>query len=58
MYWSTTVHRVTPVTRGVRDERLRALLFDLKRAITCADNDSAVLLQKIYNNLRRCAVDL
>ena len=68
VYPSTTVHRVTPVTRGVRlaavtwiqssvrDERLREVLFDLKRAMS--EPDSSVLLHKIYNNLLRHAIEL
>jgi len=70
-YPSTTVHRVTPVTRGVRlaavswiqsgvrDERLRELLFDRKRAMaTAADRDSEVLLHKIHSNLLRYSIEL
>jgi len=73
VYPSTTMHRVMPITRGVRlacvtwiqscvrDERLRELLFDLKRSIALAERDrheSAVLLHKIHSNLLRYAVEL
>jgi PKHD-type hydroxylase len=74
VYPSTTVHRVTPVTRGVRlaavtwiqssvhDERLRCILFDLNRAASQAgangDRDLSVLLSKSYNNLLRFAIEL
>jgi PKHD-type hydroxylase len=74
VYPSTAVHRVAPVTRGtrlaavtwvqcsIRDERLRAVLFDLKRAVdaaeTVADGQFRVLLNKTYNNLLRYGIDL
>ena len=70
-YPSTMVHRVTPVTRGVRlasvswiqsgvrDERLRELLFDLKRAMgQDSGQESAVLLHKIHSNLLRYSIEL
>lgn len=68
------IHRVTPVTRGVRlaavtwiqssvrDERLRAILFDLNQASNHAaakgDHDLTVTLSKSYNNLLRYAIEL
>jgi PKHD-type hydroxylase len=74
VYPSTTVHRVTPVTRGVRlaavtwiqssvpDERLRAILFDLGNAMRKADESGnqelRTLLHKSYNNLLRHALDV
>jgi PKHD-type hydroxylase len=74
VYPSTTVHRVTPVTRGVRlaaitwiqssvpDERLRGILFDLRNAVAKADSagdpELRTLLHKSYNNLLRLALDL
>jgi len=74
VYSSTTVHRVTPVTRGVRlaavtwiqssvpDERLRAILFDLGNAMRKADESGnqelRTLLHKSYNNLLRHALDV
>jgi PKHD-type hydroxylase len=74
VYPSTTIHSVTPVTRGVRlaavtwiqssvrDERLRAILIDLNRAAGQAgahgDRDLSVLLNKSYNNLLRYGIDL
>jgi PKHD-type hydroxylase len=74
VYSSTTVHRVTPVTRGVRlaavtwiqssvpDERLRAILFDLGCALAKADAagdpELRTLLHKSYNNLLRHSLDL
>jgi PKHD-type hydroxylase len=74
VYPSTTIHRVTAVTRGVRlaavtwiqssvpDERLRAILFDLNQAVSHAsakgDHDLRVLLSKSYNNLLRYAIEL
>ena len=73
VYPSTTVHRVAPVTRGVRlaavtwvqssvrDERLRAILYDLHHALqtTEAGTDKALtlLLTKSYHNLIRYAVE-
>ena len=74
VYPSTTVHRVTPVTRGVRlaavtwiqssvpDERLRAILFDLggamRKADESGDQELRTLLHKSYNNLLRHALDV
>jgi PKHD-type hydroxylase len=74
VYPSTAVHRVAPVTRGirlaavtwvqcsVRDEKLRAILFDLKRAVdgaeAAANAELTLLLNKTYNNLLRYGVDL
>ncbi len=74
VYASTMIHRVTPVTRGVRlaavtwiqssvrDERLRAILFDLNQASNHAaakgDHDLTVTLSKSYNNLLRYAIEL
>jgi PKHD-type hydroxylase len=74
VYPATTLHRVTPVTRGVRmaavtwiqcavrDERLRAILGDLNEAVHHAEavKDAAamLLLSKCYHNLLRYAVDL
>jgi PKHD-type hydroxylase len=74
VYPSSTVHRVTPVTRGVRlaavtwiqssvpDERLRAILFDLGNAMRKADEscnqELRTLLHKSYNNLLRHALDV
>lgn len=69
VYSSNTVHRVAPVTRGVRiaavtwvqtavhDVRMRALLFDLYRAIQQveANEDPKLLLSKSYHNLLRMA---
>jgi PKHD-type hydroxylase len=73
VYPSTMVHRVTPVTRGVRlavvtwiqstvrDERLRSVLFDLKQAADQAERDShaefRLVLNKAYNNLLRYAIE-
>lgn len=74
VYASTTIHRVAPVTRGVRlaavtwiqssvrDERLREILFDLNQAASQAgasgNHDLSVLLSKSYNNLLRYAIEL
>lgn len=74
VYSATTLHRVAPVTKGVRlvaltwiqsavpDERLRAILFDLSAAIRHADatTDHRLVtnLNKSYHNLLRYAVDL
>jgi len=73
VYPSTAVHRVAPVTRGVRfaavtwvqssvrDERVRAILYDLHHALqtTEAGPDKALnlLLTKSYHNLIRYAVE-
>lgn len=67
VYSSDTVHRVAPVTRGVRmaavtwvqtavhDARMRSLLFDLYRTIQQveAKEDPKLLLSKSYHNLLR-----
>jgi PKHD-type hydroxylase len=74
IYPSTMLHRVTPVTRGVRlaavtwiqsrvrDERLRAMLIDLNRAVkradAGADQELRMLLHKAYNNLLRYGLDM
>jgi PKHD-type hydroxylase len=74
VYSATALHRVTPVTRGVRlvaltwiqslvpDERLRAILFDLntavKRADATADDELVARLNKSYHNLLRYAIQL
>lgn len=73
VYPATTIHRVAPVTRSTRlaavtwvqsavqDERMRAVLYDLARAVRSAeasgDADTATLLQKCYNNLLRLTID-
>lgn len=67
VYSSDTIHRVAPVTRGVRmvavtwvqtavhDARIRTLLFDLYRVIQQVESkeDPRLLLSKTYNNLLR-----
>ncbi len=74
VYSASTLHRVAPVTRGVRlvaltwiqsavpDERLRAILFDLsgavKRAETLGDTRLATDLNKSYHNLLRYAINI
>jgi PKHD-type hydroxylase len=74
VYSSTTLHRVAPVTRGVRlaaigwiqssvpDERLRAILFDLHTAVQRAEQEgskeTALLLNKSFSNLLRYSVQL
>ncbi len=71
VYASTAIHRVAPVTRGMRlaavtwiqssvpDERLRAILVDLNQAASQAGNhELSVLLNKSYNNLLRYAIDI
>ena len=73
VYPSTTMHRVTPVTRGVRlaavtwiqsavrDERVRDILRDLALSIqhaeTAQDGPAIRLLSKCYHNLLRYAVE-
>jgi PKHD-type hydroxylase len=73
VYPAGTVHRVAPVTRGVRlaavtwlqsavrDERLRAILYDLSRALRHAeslgDRGFSTLLLKSYHNLIRYAAE-
>jgi PKHD-type hydroxylase len=72
-YSASYIHHVNPVTRGVRlaaitwaqsavrDENLRAILFDLGRAITrsgaAGDRDLTLLLGKSYHNLLRYAAE-
>ncbi len=74
VYSATALHRVAPVTRGIRlvaltwiqsavpDERLRAILFDLsgafKRAETLGDTELATDLNKSYHNLLRYAIHI
>ena len=74
VYPATTLHRVAPVTRGVRlaavtwvqsavpDERLRAILFDLSAAMQTPGVDAnaplSTLLTKAYHNLLRVSIDL
>jgi PKHD-type hydroxylase len=72
IYSSETVHRVAPVTRGVRiaavtwvqsavrDPRIRTLLFDLAASLKKLEQgeDPALLLAKSYNNLLRLSADL
>jgi len=70
LYAGGTVHHVAPMTRGVRlaaffwvqsmvrDERRRAILFDLDNALqrlgrTSADHDACVALAGVYHNLLR-----
>jgi len=69
VYPSTTLHRVAPVTRGerlvciawveslVRDEGLRAILFDLAQSSALAEQrgqrDLATLTARSYHNLLR-----
>jgi PKHD-type hydroxylase len=73
VYPAGTLHRVTPVTRGVRlaavtwiqcavrDERLRSILCDLGQALHQAeaanDTEAILLLSKCYHNLLRYAVE-
>jgi PKHD-type hydroxylase len=72
LYPSTSVHRVAPVTRGVRlacffwvqstvrDDGQRALLFSLDRAIQKLDASSpeSIELTGVYHNLLRMWVDV
>lgn len=74
IYSATTLHRVQPVTRGsrlvaltwiqsvVRDERMRAMLFDLGVAATRAealgDTELTSLINKNCHNLLRYSADL
>lgn len=71
VYPASTVHRVAPVTRGVRtaavtwvqsavrDERMRALLFDLYLAMRKVEwrQDPTLLLSKTYHNLLRISAE-
>ncbi len=71
VYPANTVHRVAPVTRGVRmaavtwvqcavqDERMRALLFDLYLAMKKVEarEDASLLLSKTYHNLLRITAE-
>ena len=72
-YSAKHIHRVNPVTRGVRlaaitwaqstvrDESLRAILFDLGQAIArsgaAGDRNLTLLLGKSYHNLLRYAAE-
>lgn len=74
VYPATTLHRVTPVRRGVRlaavtwiqstvpDSRLRPILYDLGKAVASAeaagDKGQIQRLAKAYHNLLRYAADL
>jgi PKHD-type hydroxylase len=73
VYPATSIHHVSPVTRGVRlaavawmqcavhDERLRAILYDLSLALKQADAENnrslSLLLNKSYHNLVRYAAE-
>jgi PKHD-type hydroxylase len=73
VYPATTIHHVTPVTRGVRfaavtwvqstvrNEQMRGILFDLARAVRQAEplqnHDLSLLLSKTYQNLIRYAAE-
>lgn len=73
IYSSSTVHFVAPITNGVRlaavtwiqsmvrDERLRAVLYDLiranRRAEAHGDTELQLLLGKSYHNLIRYAAE-
>jgi PKHD-type hydroxylase len=72
VYSASTVHRVAPVTRGVRlaavtwvqsvvrDERMRAILFDLHAASVEAEETKGPVLRitKAYHNLLRIVSEL
>jgi PKHD-type hydroxylase len=74
VYPATTVHRVNPITRGVRlaavtwiqsavrDEPVRAILADLGAAIervtASGDTGTKLLLHKCYHNLLRHSLDV
>jgi PKHD-type hydroxylase len=72
IYSASTVHRVAPVTRGarlaavtwvqsaVRDERMRAILFDLFLALREAEQTKGpvLLLSKAYHNLLRIVSEI
>jgi PKHD-type hydroxylase len=67
VYSANSVHRVAPVTRGVRiaavtwvqtavrDERMRSILYDVYLALQKVEShqDPTLLLSKTYNNLLR-----
>jgi PKHD-type hydroxylase len=71
LYSATSVHRVAPVTRGVRlaavtwvqssirDEGMRGILFDLHGCLDQVDSHSPVALRlgKVYHNLLRYAAE-
>ena len=73
VYSANSLHRVAPVTRGVRlaavtwiqssvrDERMREILFDLQRAASAAapkiDASTQLLLAKCHQNLLRLVVE-
>jgi len=73
VYSAGALHHVSPVTRGVRmaavlwvqsavrDEQLRAILYDLSQAIKrtelAGDRDLSLLLDKSYHNLLRHAAE-
>jgi PKHD-type hydroxylase len=71
VYSADSIHRVAPVTRGVRmaavtwvqtavhDSRMRALLFDLFLAMKKveANQDPSLLLSKTYHNLLRLTAE-
>jgi PKHD-type hydroxylase len=73
-YSANSIHHVNPVTRGVRlaaitwaqstvrDEQVRAILYDLSRAIAhsggAANPELTLLLNKSYHNLLRYAAEL
>ncbi len=73
VYSANSLHRVAPVTRGVRlaavtwiqssvrDERVREILFDLQRAMSAAtpkiDASTLLLLSKCHQNLLRLVVE-
>lgn len=73
VYPATMLHRVEPITRGVRfaivtwiqcavrDPRIRAILYDLGTATAKAEAEedaaSLLLLSKCYNNLLRYSMD-
>lgn len=74
VYSSTSIHRVAPVTHGVRmaavtwiqssvrDERMREILHDLKTAQDQAEilgnHEFMMLLLKSYSNLLRLVIEL
>ncbi len=71
IYPANTVHHVAPVTRGTRlvavtwiqtavqDDRMRALLIDLQKAIKLVEQkeDPLLLLSKSYHNLLRITAE-